>query len=120
MHPAFNNLDSTLAAELVIREGRTVVVHSVKVTSYLTAAAERGEAVRGQPRQHVYFHRPLHALLGPAFAAGFVLDGLEEPAFPTGFPSRGRLGWGAEFSEIPPVLVARLRVAQAGGGTGEP
>ncbi|MEE8390265.1 MAG: hypothetical protein V3S14_05630 [Anaerolineae bacterium] len=45
------------------------------------------------------------------FDAGFVLDGLEERAFPPDHPSdRSPLTWGANFSEIPPVLVARMRL----------
>ncbi len=29
----------------------------------------------------MYFHRTLHELLNAAFAAGLVMDGIEEPAF---------------------------------------
>jgi hypothetical protein len=53
----------------------------------------------------------LQALLGAGFDVGFVLDGLEERAFPPNHPvGRNPLGWGANFSEIPPVLVARMRL----------
>jgi len=53
-----------------------------------------------------YFFRPLSVLFKAGFEAGFVLDGLEEPAFP---PSDSRQpNWGS-FSDIPPVLVARMR-----------
>jgi len=42
-----------------------------------------------------------------------VLDGLEERAFPPDHPStRDYLSWGANFSEIPPVLVARMRLSR--------
>ena len=44
------------------------------------------------------------------FRNGFVLDGFEERAFPPGHPQTNPLGWGGLFSEIPPVLVARLRL----------
>jgi hypothetical protein len=68
-------------------------------------------AIVGQPKPQLYFHRPLQVLLDIAFEAGFVLDGLEERAFPPDHPSgRSALGWGGNFSEIPPVLVARLRL----------
>ena len=41
-----------------------------------------------------------------------VLDGLEERAFPPDHPStKDYLAWGANFSEIPPVLVARMRLS---------
>lgn len=53
-------------------------------------------------------------LLGACFAAGFVLDGLEEPAF--GPEDRGGrpLSW-LNYTEIPPVLVARLRPLSGAG-----
>jgi len=39
-----------------------------------------------------------------------VIDALEERAFPPDHPPGGHpLGWGPNFSEIPPVLVARAR-----------
>lgn len=51
----------------------------------------------------------VHRLLG----AGFVVDGLEERAFaPNNPPGRNPLGWNGKFSEIPPVLVVRMRLAK--------
>ena len=50
-------------------------------------------------------------LLSACFSAGFVLDGLEEPVFDDAEEKARPLGW-ANFTEIPPVLVARLRLAQ--------
>lgn len=44
------------------------------------------------------------------FRAGFVLDGLEEPAFDVGAaPTSGWRG----TPEIPPILVARMRPVDA-------
>jgi hypothetical protein len=60
---------------------------------------------------HPYFHRPLSRLLGAGFAAGFVLDGLEEPAFGPDDRAGRPLGW-ANFKTVPPVLAARLRPAR--------
>jgi hypothetical protein len=58
---------------------------------------------------HLYFHRPLSTLLRVGFADGFVLDALEERAFPPAHPpGTFPLSWGGHFSEIPPVLVARM------------
>ncbi len=70
----------------------------------------------GQPVPQVYFHRPLSVLLASCFRAGFALDGLEEPAFAPGEPAERPLAW-ANFPEIPPVLVGRLRPmpGQSGG-----
>ncbi len=68
-----------------------------------------GIGIVGQPEPHVYFHRPLHVLLGACFAAGFVMDGIEEPAFPAGARSNRNLGW-RSYTQIPPVLVVRLQL----------
>jgi 2-polyprenyl-3-methyl-5-hydroxy-6-metoxy-1,4-benzoquinol methylase len=61
-------------------------------------------------RAHYHFHRSLSVLFGACFTAGFVLDGLEEPAF--GPDDRGGrpLNW-ANYTDVPPVLVARVRPA---------
>jgi 2-polyprenyl-3-methyl-5-hydroxy-6-metoxy-1,4-benzoquinol methylase len=109
IHPCFNNSRSAQMAELVDSEGKMTPVYSVKVSGYLTPTIAAGEAIAGQPRLQPYFHRPLHFLFGKAFQAGFVLDGLEEPSFPPDHPSGSNpLSWSGKFSEIPPVLVARL------------
>jgi hypothetical protein len=64
-----------------------------------------------QPVPHPYFHRPLAALLQPAFKAGFVLDAMEERAFPPeNLGGSTPLSWNGHFSEIPPALIVRLRV----------
>jgi len=110
-HPCFNNAHAVHVAEMEDREGTIVTVYSVKVFGYLTPSVARGVAIVGQPKPQLYFDRPLQTLLGTAFEAGFVLDGLEERAFPPDHPSgRSPLTWGGNFSEIPPVLVARLRL----------
>lgn len=110
IHPCFNSPHVVQMAELEDREGELVTLYSVKVTGYMTATAAHGIAIVGQPRPQLYFHRPLHALLGAGLQAGFVLDGLEERAFPPDHaPGRHPLGWSGKFAEIPPVLVARLR-----------
>jgi hypothetical protein len=44
-------------------------------------------------------------ILGKMFDAGFVLDALEERAFPPDHPTgRNPLSWSGKFSELPPVL----------------
>jgi ubiquinone/menaquinone biosynthesis C-methylase UbiE len=110
-HPCFNNASAVHVAELEDREGMLVTRHSVKVYTYMTPSVARGVAIEGQPRPQFYFDRPLHVLLGAAFAAGLVLDALDECAFPPDHaPGRNPLGWSGRFSEIPPVLMARLRL----------
>jgi len=46
--------------------------------------------------------------MAACFAAGFVVDGLEEPAFD--MPSGDLTPRWNNCTEIPPILVARLRV----------
>jgi 2-polyprenyl-3-methyl-5-hydroxy-6-metoxy-1,4-benzoquinol methylase len=111
IHPCFNNPHMAHVAEMEDREGDIVTVYSVKVFGYMTPSVSKGSAIAGQPRPQLYFHRPLQGLLGAGFGAGLVLDTLEERAFPPDHPSgRGLLTWGGSFCEIPPVLVARLRL----------
>lgn len=113
IHPCFNNPSTVHVAEMEDREGEIVTVYGIKVRGYMTPTVARGAAIAGQPRPQLYFHRPLHVLLGAALEAGFVLDGLEERAFPPDHaPSRNPLGWSGRFSEIPPVLVARARLPE--------
>ena len=111
MHPCFNNPFSAHMAEMEDRNGEMVTTYSMKVWRYMTPGHRRGLALRQQPKPHVYFHRPLQVLFAGGFAAGFAIDGLEERAFPASdTPQQGRqLGWNGHFSEIPPVLVVRMR-----------
>lgn len=110
MHPCFNNPSVTHMGEMTDREGTMETLYSVKVFGYMTPKTARGLAIVGQPKPHLYFHRPLQDLLGAGFEAGLVMDGLEERAFDPSHPQgRSPLGWSGAYSEIPPVLVARLR-----------
>jgi len=113
MHPCFNNMHTLHMAEREDRDGVLVTTYSMKVTAYMSPSVKRGLAIPGQQQPHPYFHRPLHMLLGAGFAAGFILDGLEERAFPPDHPpGRTPLNWGPEFCEIPPVMVARMRLPE--------
>lgn len=111
LHPCFNNPSTIQTGEMEDRAGSLVTTYSVKVSRYLTPYSQLGLAMHGQPVPHVYFHRPLSALLAPAFDAGLVLDAIEERAFPPEHLAGSTpLSWNGHFSEIPAVLVARLRV----------
>ena len=109
-HPCFNNPSIVQMGEVEDRAGTLVSTYSVKVSRYLTPYTQAGIAMHGQPAPHPYFHRSLSALLGPCFAAGLVLDALEERAFPPEHLGGSTpLSWNGRFSEIPPVLVGRMR-----------
>jgi len=108
-HPAFNNASSMHVAEEIDHEGEIKTLYSVKISRYITPYQAKGLALRNQPKPQMYFERPLQYYFNLGFQNGFVLDGFAERAFPPEHPQTFPLGWGGNFSEIPPVLIARLR-----------
>ncbi len=112
LHPCFNNsAGCTMVAEKEDKGGELVTAYSVKVSRYIRESTAKGVGIVGQPAPQNYFHRPLSLLFTSFFSAGFVLDGLEEPAFGEASEATRPLGW-ANYKEIPPVLVGRMRLAE--------
>ncbi|MBI4201986.1 MAG: class I SAM-dependent methyltransferase [Chloroflexi bacterium] len=110
LHPCFNSANGTkLALEEVDRQGDIVETRYVKVHRYITPTTALGLGIIGQPVPHLYFHRPISVLYQACFRAGFILDGVEEPAFPPQDQADRPLSW-ANLTEIPPVLVSRVRL----------
>jgi SAM-dependent methyltransferase len=109
MHPAFNGNGCTRVIEETDSGGEIALTHAMKITRYLTVEAVKGIGIRGQPVSQYYFHRPFHVLLDVGFRAGFVLDGLEEPAFQRESANPRALNVG-NFRELPLVLAARMRL----------
>ncbi len=110
MHPAFNSNNPVFIHEKEDRDGVVTERYSVKLSEYLEVAPVKGAGAPGEPTPHYYYHRSLEDLLGAAFAAGFVLDGLLEPAFTSAdAPSDDRLSW-RNYTQIPPILTGRLRL----------
>ena len=111
MHPAFNSNNPVFFQEKEDRDGVVTTVTGVKISAYVDMPPVKGSGAPEEPTPHYYFHRPLGALLQEAFDAGFVLDGLLEPAFPPEDAELGReLSW-TKMRQIPPVLTARLQLA---------
>ena len=111
MHPCFNNPNSILLAEMNDRSGEIVTNYSVKVSGYQIPSVDYGVALRDQPEPQLIFHRPLQELFKAGFENGFVIDKFEERAFPPDHPpGKNPLSWGANFNQIPPVLVVRMRL----------
>jgi 2-polyprenyl-3-methyl-5-hydroxy-6-metoxy-1,4-benzoquinol methylase len=110
-HPAFNSGDARIIGEQVVRQRTIDVDLAVRIRDYLTARAYPDVGIAGQPLQQTSFHRPVSALLNACFDAGFVLDRLEEPAFPPASQTAApqSLSW-ANITTLPQVLVARLRL----------
>jgi SAM-dependent methyltransferase len=112
LHPSFNSSYVARVAEQEDRDGTIVTSYWLKVQGYMTPRAVRGLALRNQPEPHVYFDRPLQDVLGACFAAGFVMDDMEERAFPAegGRQGASPLSWGSNYYEFPPVIVGRFRI----------
>jgi SAM-dependent methyltransferase len=109
-HPCFNSAPVRMHAELIQESGKPRQIHGVLITDYLTPRTDLSAGIINQPEPHYFFHRPLHALLNEAFKHGWILDGLDEPAFPKDTPAKSAFSQ-AKRPEIPPALVARLRYA---------
>ena len=107
-HPAFNSNAVRFCAETETHvDGIEVTRHAVKLSDYLVVPPGKGTGMPGEPEPHWYFHRPLHELFSAFFQAGFVLNGLEEPALKPRDNNPHELSW-SNLPGIPPVLVGRL------------
>lgn len=114
MHPCFNGLHATFVAE-GYDDGRDFATrYALRLSRYLTPFTAEGIGIRGQPEPQLYFHRPLGDLLAPFLSAGFALDALAEAAFPPGHRPEKQTSWGGNYSEFPPVLIARLKRIEHG------
>jgi SAM-dependent methyltransferase len=107
-HPCFNTNGTTMLAEREDYPGDVSVSFAIKVRQYRTLQPVQAVGIVGQPRPHYHFHRPLSTLLAACFAAGFAVDGWEEPCLEHEPEERPSLRWG-NVPEIPPILVARCR-----------
>jgi len=108
LHPCFNSGLTKQGMERHDIGGKLVEEYFVKVSHYSQPVTTKGLAMLGQPVPQFYFHRPLAVLLQPFLSEGFVLDGLVEPSF--GAKAEGQKLWKLVYREIPPALVARLRL----------
>lgn len=114
-HPCFNAIGTSMVVEQEERTGQVQLRRGVTVWSYLSARAEKGVGMPGEPEPHYYFHRSLSELLSTCFRAGFVVDGLEEPAFQESYESSLTLNW-SQMPELPPILAVRLRPVESAHG----
>jgi FkbM family methyltransferase len=112
LHPCFNSAAVKLVAEEGTTEGGDLVTrYGVAVSAYIHPRSAKGVAMKGQPAAQYYFDRPISALFNTCFTSGFALDGIEEPTFRMSADD-GRANW-SNITEIPPVLVARMRLPGA-------
>ena len=115
LHPCFNSVpDLQMVAEKDFADGQITTRYSLKFSRYSTPSVDKARAMPGQPVAGYVFHRPISVIFNRCFGAGFVLDGIEEPVFGEETPGRGTVAWD-DIRDIPPVLVARMRLpAQVG------
>ena len=111
LHPCFNSPAIKMSAEVEDKDGDLVEDFSIKVGRYSTPYTAKGLAMVGQPEAQHYFHRSITTLYGVFFAAGFVLDGVDEPCFSQPGTGSTVISW-ANFTDIPPVLVSRMRLTE--------
>jgi 2-polyprenyl-3-methyl-5-hydroxy-6-metoxy-1,4-benzoquinol methylase len=111
IHPCFQSPGATRVVEQVESDGSYSVRRSSKISHYIEPLHYKGFAVANSPSAQNYFHRPLHLLFAAAFEVGFVIDGLEEPTFPRSTQGGREFSW-SEFDQIPPLLIARLRLVE--------
>ena len=111
MHPCFNNAGTKMTVEEEDRGGEITEVHSIKISKYIGQTPQKGIGIIGQPVPQYYFFRTLSEIFNTCFRAGFVMDGIEEPAFSEENTGSYWFSW-ANFKGIPPVLVVRLRLAR--------
>lgn len=106
-HPSFNQSQAVAMVEQEDRDGEIVTSAAVKVRAYLSPHTRLGTGMPGEPNPHYYFHRSLRETLNAGFAAGLVLDGLEEVGFPDDGSGPG-LSW-TQRPEFPAILACRFR-----------
>lgn len=110
-HPTFNSNNPIFYAEMEDKDGDVITTRGLKINAYLDVPPVKGSGAPNEPAPHYYYHRPLHELLGEAFAAGLVLDGVDEPAMrPEDYDPAQMLSWRG-LPQIPPVFAYRLRAA---------
>lgn len=63
---------------------------------YITPHNYYGNAIEGQPKEHVYYHRSLQDIFNICFKYGFVVDGFYESSY-------------GKNREIPMVIIVRVR-----------
>ena len=112
LHPAFNSPRVRMIAEFEDRDGEYVEDFSIRVGQYATAYSARGLAMRAQPEAQLYFHRSISTLYAAFFGAGFALDAMDEPCFTEPGTGSTFVSW-ANYTDIPPALVSRMRLMEA-------
>ncbi|HQY89188.1 MAG TPA: class I SAM-dependent methyltransferase, partial [Tepidisphaeraceae bacterium] len=109
-HPCFHTNESIKLATQDECEGQSRQDFGCLVMRYISDWEHNSRGLLEQPVPHKMYHRSISTILTSCFRHGFVVDGMEEPAFPPDTRLRSPFSW-ARRPEIPPVMVIRLRPA---------
>ena len=113
MHPAFNSNGSRNSMEREFTANGVKERFGVWMPEYLKSRSYAGIGIAGQPRSHLYFHRPIGQLLRVFFDQGFTLSAFEEPRFPAAALSSKKSPLSSDFWRyFPLILVVRLELPE--------
>lgn len=112
-HPRLNRADMSRVARWSDEGGIVRETVGLEIHRYLTPRPVQGLGMIRQPLAQTYFERSLSLLLGSFFKVRWVVDALEEPAFPEAFDSpppspQPGFSWPKSLREIPSALVVRM------------
>ncbi|KAL8335218.1 hypothetical protein RB598_009423 [Gaeumannomyces tritici] len=111
LHPVFftSNAAKNLELKFDGATGDLQVVRTKIIRDYLFVPPMKGIALPGQPVKQPCFHRPLHEVFRPFFAAGLVMDAMEEPAFTEEDHDPNRIEASKNYTQLPAILSFRMR-----------
>ncbi|KAH6656318.1 S-adenosyl-L-methionine-dependent methyltransferase [Truncatella angustata] len=115
LHPVFSKPAGHRCIEVLENDetGKQELHRYIKVRRYLDIPPVRSEALRGQPKPLMLFHRPFWSVLEPFLQSGMVLDAMREPGFkgePNGEQAAQAQNY-HNFQQFPMLLAFRLRLA---------
>ncbi|KAK4452617.1 PvdO [Podospora aff. communis PSN243] len=115
LHPVFftSNAAKNITIDCDPATGELRTVRSKIITEYLDVKPAMGDALAGQPRKQVVFHRPIGELYTTFFKQGLVLDAMEELAFTKEHENKARVDSSANYTQLPALLAWRMRMPEA-------
>ncbi|KAK0616457.1 S-adenosyl-L-methionine-dependent methyltransferase [Immersiella caudata] len=112
LHPVFftSNAAKNITVDFDRATGELRVVRSKIITEYLDVKPAMGDALAGQPKKQIVFHRPIGELYTTFFKEGLVLDAMEELAFTKEDYNEKRVESSANYTQLPALLAFRMRL----------
>jgi len=104
IHPCFQTPNMRKITLVNDYSGKGEVLTGIQTFEYIEPKLHETYVLANNDKKAYHFHRPLNVILKDCFAAGFVLDGVEEPVFQK--PEQIR---GFDWYDIPPAVILRMR-----------